>query len=131
MTERIIEWRFVHPAGGWEEIERDAVVWIDVAALDQAWRATDQYIVPGGANGQDNRYARVCAWFERNRHCDMGFASLDGDEVWFTDGRHRFSWLRDHGVIALPLQVPPSQAGEFARRFGATDRRSTFFRVES
>ncbi|MCW2349167.1 hypothetical protein [Sphingobium sp. B12D2B] len=119
MTNHIIDWRFVHPADGWE-IEPDAVVWIDVVALDAAWRTTDQYIEPGGANGQDNRYAKVGAWFDRNRHCNMGFASFDGNAFGFTDGRHRFSWLRDHGVSVLPLQVPLDQAERFEREFGTT-----------
>jgi len=48
----------------------------------------------------------------------MGFVSLDENKVRFTDGRHRVSWLRDRGVTALPLQVPPGQAREFERRFG-------------
>jgi len=123
MTRQIIDWKFIHPAGGWD-VEPDAVAWIDVSRLDEAWRATDQYIEPGGINGQDNRYARVGAWFRENRYCNMGFVSLDENKVRFTDGRHRFSWLRDRGVTALPLQVPSGQANDFERRFGATTRRS-------
>jgi hypothetical protein len=76
----IIDWCFVRTADGWDDVEPDAVAWIDVAALDEAWRGTDQYIEPGGANGEDNRYLMVGAWFERNRHCNMGYTT-PGDTI--------------------------------------------------
>ncbi len=118
MTERIIEWRYIPPADGWDDYELDLVAWVDVAAFDRAWRRTDQYVVPGGANGQDNRYRRVGEWFAANQHSDMTFACFGAEGLLFGDGRHRFSWLRDHGVLALPIQIPPDQAEAFEREFG-------------
>jgi len=122
MIECIVDWRARPFADGWEDAEPDAVVWVDVAALDRAWRLSVQHVGAGGHNGQDDRYAGVGRWFAANRHCDMGCASLEDAAVLFTDGRHRFAWLRDKGVKALPLQVPPDQAGDFLRRFGAEIR---------
>lgn len=33
-------------------------------------------------------------------------------------GRHRFAWLRDHGVRAMPMQVSPDEANWFAEQIG-------------
>ncbi len=119
MSEQVILWEYKPFAQGWEDEAPDAVVWVDVAAFDQAWRLTDQYIVPGGANGQDDRYARVGRWFELHRHCWMMDATFDEDRVCFIDGRHRYSWLRDQGVEAVPLQVAPNLRDAFNDRFRA------------
>ncbi|MBI2261929.1 MAG: hypothetical protein HYU62_09745 [Caulobacterales bacterium] len=117
--EHVILWEYKPFADGWQDVAPDAVVWVDVAAFDQAWRATEQYVVPGGANGQDDRYARVGRWFAINRHCRMMDATFDEGRVCFIDGRHRFSWLRDQGVEAVPLQVAPNLRDAFNDRFQA------------
>jgi len=119
-----IDWRYVPPADGWEDSERDVVAWVDVVALNRAWRRTDQYIVPGGGNGQDQRYARVGEWFASNRHCNIVAASLDEGTILFTDDRHRFSWLRDQGVVAIPIQISPLEAAEFEQLFSTPFRGS-------
>ncbi|MBB6428150.1 hypothetical protein [Sphingopyxis sp. JAI128] len=119
-----IVWREVPFAAGWEDEEPDAVVWIDIKRIDAAWALTDQYIVPGGANGQDSRYQKVGEWFAGNRHCAMPFASFCEIGFQFTDGRHRFAWLRDQGVETMPFQVPPSEATFFKEHFGSKFRRT-------
>lgn len=123
MASRIIDWRFIPPGEGWD-VEDDEIIWIDVAAFDRAWQRSDQYIVPGGANGQDKRYPRIGEWFATCDHCDMAFASLEDDIATFTNGRHRYSWLRDHGVTAIPLQVSPGASADFARLFPTHERSS-------
>ncbi|WP_342251442.1 hypothetical protein [Sphingomonas sp. OTU376] len=122
MTERIIDWKYIPPADGWEDYEADVIAWVDVAAFDRAWGRTDQHIVPGGSNGQDSRYRKAGEWFAENSHSNMFVASLDEDGVLFTDGRHRFSWLRDRGVAAIPIQISPYEAAEFEQLFGTTLR---------
>ena len=47
----------------------------------------------------------------------------DDGEVSFTDGRHTFAWLRDHGPTAVAVQVPPDQAKDVKRRFGVSVRK--------
>lgn len=121
---KVIDWHYRPPRAGWEDYEADVVAWVDISAFDLAWRLSDQHIAPGGSNGQGDRYHGAGVWFAANRHSEMLIASLDGDQASFTDGRHRFSWLRDHGVVALPLQIPPSQAGLFAQKFGTIVRLS-------
>ena len=39
------------------------------------------------------------------------------DKVEFTDGRHRFAWLRDHGLQALPVDVGAESDISFRARF--------------
>lgn len=119
MAEHVILWEYKPFAKGWEDREPDAVVWVDVTAFDQAWRQTSQYILPGGSNGQDDRYAQAGRWFETRRNCEMMSGTFDEDEVIFIDGRHRFAWLRDHGVEAVPLQVGPDLREVFEARFPA------------
>ena len=123
MASRIIDWRFIPNGKGWD-VEDDEIIWLDVAAFDRAWQRSDQYIVPGGANGQDERYPRIGKWFAAYYHCDMAFVSLDDDIPIFTNGRHRYSWLRDHGVTAMPFQVSPGASANFGRLFPTHDRSS-------
>ncbi len=121
---RAIDWRDTPFGDGWEDVERDVIVWIDVAAFDAAWRETDQWIGPGGTGGQDDRYKKFGAWFVQGRPVRMCVAwSCDG-EVGFTNGRHRFAWLRDQGVIAMPMQIGPDAAAKYAQRFGTMARES-------
>lgn len=119
MSDHHILWEYKPFADGWEDETPDAVVWVDVAAFDQAWRLTDQYVLPGGANGQDDRYAGVGRWFAVNRNCRMMNATINESHVSFVDGRHRFSWLRDRGVSSVPLQVAPGLRDAFNTRFQA------------
>jgi len=117
-----IAWAFRQAARGWEHLPTDEVVWVDVRRFDDAWRLTDQYIGPGGLGGQDDRYGRVGRWFATRSYSDMLCVSLNAGQVAFTDGRHRFSWLRDQGVEALPLQVSPGSESSLHRLVGSQKR---------
>lgn len=119
MPNQRIEWRYIPMAEGWEDYEPDVAVWLDVAKVDAAWRRSDQYIVPGGANGQDRRYARAGEWFAKFAYSNMLVINLNSnDRIAFTDGRHRFSWLRDHGAKAIQFQVPTADADELMALLG-------------
>lgn len=124
MREIEIRWRSIGFGEGWEEVEPDIIVWVDVRRFDLAWERSDQHIGPGGANSQDDRYVRVSKWFEKNAHCDMPCACIDDNAVIFSDGRHRFSWLRDQGVTAMPMQVSPEDAPLMQLRYGSELRQS-------
>lgn len=119
-----IRWTFAPFSDCWEDERPDSVVWVDVAALDAKWRESDQYILPGGMNGQDRRYAKIGSWFAEHDHCEMAFASVAEEGLTFTNGRHRFAWLRDHGVMAIQLQVSASQEDIFTVLFGTALRAS-------
>lgn len=125
MSKRIIEWRFMPPGEGWDDYESDVVVWLDVPKVDAAWKRSDQYVLPGGANGQDKRYTLAGTWFAQYPFSNMLVINLEPDgSVTFTDGRHRFSWLRDHGANAIAFQVSPVGADQCLEMLG-TDLRKT------
>lgn len=124
MRRKMIEWHPIPAADGWEEYEPDGVVWVDVAKLDAAWQRTDQHVLPGGVNGEGSRYKKVGQWFEANCFSNMLFAVICDDSVEFGEGRHRFAWLRDRGVEAIQLQIPPDQEHHFIVQFGTDLRES-------
>jgi hypothetical protein len=49
---------------------------------------------------------------------------LESGEICFTDGRHRFAWLRDHGAQSMPIDIDPAIADEIRRRFVTSERAS-------
>lgn len=113
-----------HPIGeGWD-LAPDPVVWVSVRALDEAWCTAKDYIGRGGAGSQHpGRYDRFGKFFVNARFVFMPTVALDDEgAVSFTDGRHRFSWLRDHGLHSLPIEVPEHQACVFETRFGTVER---------
>jgi hypothetical protein len=123
MPTRLIRWTPRTFAAGWD-LPPDDIVWIDVMKFDRAWRSDSLYIAPGGHTGQGSRYARVGHWFAEHDDCEMCFATLDNGGVTFGDGRHRFAWLRDHGVASLPMQVSSGAGETFASAFGASEQHS-------
>ena len=42
----------------------------------------------------------------------------DDGEVGFTDGRHRFAWLRDRGLESMPVAVSKESLEQITARFG-------------
>lgn len=43
--------------------------------------------------------------------------------VSFTDGRHRFAWFRDQGVLAIPVTVTTKGQAELVKRLFGSRRR--------
>ncbi len=116
---RVLVWTERCPDESWPDVEPDAVVWIDPALFDTAWKRSDQWVSPGGRSGAHGlRYPRVGQWIEAGNNIEMCVANRDGGAVCFTDGRHRFAWLRDLGLRAMPVQVSPDEALWFARQLG-------------
>lgn len=115
----------VQPFGdGWEDLEADAVVWVDVARVERSFALDpDHYVGPGGTlAGQATRYANIGRHIESGLAIWMPHLSLrDDDQVHFTDGRHRFAWVRDHGGTALPVATSPERAARLAALFGSTE----------
>lgn len=119
-----ILWREILPHPSWGA-DRDAVIWVDPARFDALWQRTDQWVSPGGKTGaQDDRYRRFGEWLKQGKTVDMCMVWLDEDSAGFTNGRHRFAWLRDQAVGALPMQVSPADAEAFAALCGSPLRRS-------
>lgn len=117
----LINW-IAKPMGqGWEDVEPDATVWVDVARVEAVFSLNrGHYVGMGGIGaGQSGRYENVGSFIQSGKVVWMPELSLDDDGVlWFTDGRHRFAWVRDHGASALPVGTDPDRAVELAARLG-------------
>jgi hypothetical protein len=104
----------------------DRVLWISVSKLDAAWRRDrGNYLATGGGevDGIHFRYKRFGIWlYHAQVKIWMPHIGADGRCVSFTDGRHRFTWLRDRGVVALPVSVAPCEFFSMARRYGTRTR---------
>lgn len=102
-----INWRKVHLNPDWGD-DADPVVWIEPAKLDVVWRLSHDWVGPGGVpGGLCDRYAKAGRWFAAGNITDMCQIWISKDRIEFNDGRHRFAWLRDHGVAAIPVQISP------------------------
>ncbi|CAB3754921.1 plasmid fertility inhibition factor family protein [Paraburkholderia humisilvae] len=121
-----IAWKQQPIGEGWD-IETDRPIWVAVAALNKAWFSAEDFIGPGGAGSQHaGRYAQFGEFFAKAACITMPTVCLDvKGVVGFTNGRHRFAWLRDHGLSSLPIEVPAAQADVFMTRFGTADRIGT------
>lgn len=100
----------------------DVLIWIDVSKLKASWKNDpDNYMDgPDHPNAIGKRYDRFGQWLELGLPVKPAEVSLNyAGEVTFTNGRHRFSWLANHGMTKMPVFVPRSEAEEIQRRFGA------------
>lgn len=102
----------------------DPIVWVGVSKLDASWRRDDLYIGRFGlGDNQPVKYDKFGLWIVKLRNVHMAHISLSPDGmVSFSDGRHRFAWLRDNGATALPVTVDPQNKGEIKKRFGTRVR---------
>lgn len=99
---------------------RDYVtVWVDVAKVEAEMSGLLQ-VGPGGVGGIDDRYQRFGEFAATGKAIEQPRAYIDAaDRVAFSNGRHRWAWLRDHGVTEIPVSVRRAQAAEIRRRFGS------------
>ena len=119
MTRRIIKW-----TRQWGS--PDKIIWVDVQKLNRAWALDRLYfgsVRDKKHKGTRAKYYRFPWWLQgfQGLVC-MPHVAMTGQEISFTDGRHRFAWLRDHGVVALPVSTSPNQSFVLARRFGTKAR---------
>ncbi len=108
----------------------EIAVLINVQRLDAAWAKTDPklYIGPGGTGASiGQRYRDFGDWLvsrelgedepvQQRVQAPEVYVRDDGT-VTFTNGRHRFAWLRDHGATKMIVSMP-FEAKLNAKRFG-------------
>ncbi|MBS3951672.1 MAG: hypothetical protein KGZ88_01830 [Methylomicrobium sp.] len=95
------------------------VVWIGVSA----WQKSDLYITPGGGwAGNPERYDKFGKWMERKEPVQIASLGIVNNVIEFNDGRHRFAWLRDHGVTVMPVHVDPDKVELVKNRFGVAGK---------
>lgn len=111
---RRIEWVPQWP----EADDDDLIVWVSIAKADASWRRDDLY-VPRGAPDSRGKYDRAGEWILTSPlPIEMPHVSLYRGALSFTDGRHRFAWVRDHGGKAIPLTIWKREAKRLTERFG-------------
>lgn len=108
------------------------IVWVDVAKIDASWSKDYAYVGPGGEGGTRKRYPDFGRWLKTRtvpvEMPEIGMGQALGC-IMFLNGRHRFSWMRDHGAKALPVLVSAEDAAVIERKFGST-KRETVIRAE-
>lgn len=104
----------------------EIVIWIDVAKFDKAFaRDSGFYIASGGEGGIKNRYKDFEKWLEQGIPVEMPEAYVNerrNDIVGFTNGRHRYAWMRDHGAQSLPVVVPREHAEMMHKLYGSNQK---------
>lgn len=112
---------------GWDDATPEPVIWTAVDLLDRVWRSASDYVGPGGAGSNQAGKYEIVGKFLRQHAGRLRFfvpsVGLEHGEVIFTDGRHRFAWLRDHGLQALPVEVGSECEKDYRARF------ETFLRI--
>lgn len=99
------------------------LVMVDPAKLDRDWaKDKNDYITPGGGGAETpGKRAGVEEFLKQGDAINASTAGLDENgNLYITDGRHRFSLMRDKGADRVGVWVPGDQANQFKSRYGAT-----------
>jgi hypothetical protein len=101
------------------EDDEDVIVWVDVAKADTLWQR-DSFYIPLSAPDHRGKYERFGQWLARAQ-CPVEMAHVsvgDANSLSFSNGRHRFAWVRDHGANAVPVTIWRGQARRLAKLAG-------------
>jgi len=83
----------------------DDLIWVDLTKIDFYWKSDRSYVGRGGTGAAiAGRYKKFGEWIMKGN--EIEYVSLNRSSeghIVFTDGRHRTAWLRDHGVVAMPI----------------------------
>lgn len=74
------------------------------------------------------RYPKAGRWILAGNPTDMCQIWINEEGVGLTDGRHRFAWLRDRGVSAIPVQLSPDSLERGIELFASEVRTSILTR---
>lgn len=118
-----IDWEMALPESG------DVSVLVSVEKIEHEWRrSTDKYIRTGCENGMLRKYEIFEKWIMSAKYVKMPEVCIVNDFVQFNNGRHRFAWLRDHGMTALRINVQPTDVATFETYFGSQERTSQWLK---
>ena len=108
------------------KVRTDVIVWVNIAKLDRLWRHEEGYYIGREAKedyAMPGRYRGVRTWLEtQSRPMQMPHCGPYDGIVGFTDGRHRFAWMRDHGVKTMPITTSRSDRAELSNLCGSRSR---------
>jgi len=64
------------------------------------------YVGKNGSGGIGNRYERLGEWLKEAEYLTIPDVSISASgTVMFGNGRHRYAWMRDHGVSRIPVAM--------------------------
>jgi len=97
----------------------DKLVPINVIAFDTEFQREEGfYLGVGGEGGIGNRYDRFGDFIASHDSIEAPEVSVnEAGRVGFTNGRHRYAWLRDQGLTEIPLSMSPESVRN-AKRHG-------------
>jgi hypothetical protein len=105
----------------------EEVLWANVQMLDALWRGSPIYVGPDGKGSYQLRSSQIGEIIMAGNAVKM---PQIGDDTFFAttgyigfiDGTHRFSWIRDHGGVAIPVLIDREYCIELKRRLATTKR---------
>lgn len=94
---------------------------VNVNKFDELFKKSDYYIGHQGKGQIKNRYENFGHWFNLSKDSlHAPYVSFNDKEPEFTNGRHRYAWLRDNGVKTIPMTMNKVDK-EKAIKFGLVD----------
>ena len=115
-----VAWETLPRGQGGVILDNETYIIADVRKLDDAW--VNLRIEPGGEGGIGRRYDDF-GWFLSSVDVPIKMPEIglndDGRSIGFTNGRHRFAWLRDHGRQRVPVVVAQKDAKRLQELIGA------------
>lgn len=98
----------------------ETMVKVNVQKVNASWeRDTDFYISKGGEGGIKGRYGRFGEFMASTDQAievsELGVGK--NGQVFFTNGRHRFAYMRDQGATVIPVAMD-SESIQNAQEFG-------------
>jgi len=100
----------------------DPVVWIDMRKFNALWKRTPNalYITKRAGRVECRKFGRWLAAQPLRKRVEMPHIVLEAGTMFFSNGRRRLAWCRDHGVSALPVSMDNAESAREARRlFGS------------
>lgn len=99
----------------------EEIIWVDVQKIISSWRTNDDNFLDGPQhdNAIGKRYEGFGKWLEKGITIQPPEIHLaHNGEISFNNGRHRFTWMANHGVKTIPASVPKEDVEEIRNRFG-------------
>lgn len=94
-----------------DELEDRILAPIKVEPFEAKFKKDWAYIGVNGKDGIRNRYNDFGKWLSNNptTPIEAPLVSIDKDgNVGFTNGRHRYAYLRDKGIATIPMSMSAS-----------------------
>jgi hypothetical protein len=100
----------------------DQIIWVDAEKVRASWAKDRDFYFDADdhPNAIRGRIPRFGAWLQRGIPVNPPEVCLnDQGDIIFTNGRHRFVWMLQHGESRIPVAVPPEYVEQVAKLYGA------------